>query len=87
MTLTASRNTAGNSIFREDEAWYAVTDEHEIPVSKNVQVYLTAADVWLSGEDGARAALSAGTTLRLYYDRSFATGAQVRVIVVEETGN
>ena len=87
VTLTASRNTAGNSIFREDEAWYAVTDEHEIPVSKNVQVYLTATDVWLSGEDGARAALSAGTTLRLYYDRSFATGAQVRVIVVEETGN
>lgn len=72
-------------VFRVDEDWVAAVNDHEMPVSSSVQVYIEASDQWFSGEEGIRTAISMGAPLQLYYDRSFESGAQVRVIVVKET--
>ena len=85
VTLTASSALDAGSFFLDDDDWYAVIGGSEIPVSDNVQVYVSAADRWLSGHEGMRTAVSSGLTLTAHYDQTLTTGAQVRVLVVGES--
>lgn len=67
------------AFFREDGIWYVAVDEDHYPVSDDVQVHLTAADSWLSGEDGLMSALADSYTLTLYADRTADEGGQIRI--------
>ncbi|MBQ9974488.1 MAG: S-layer homology domain-containing protein [Oscillospiraceae bacterium] len=75
--------TAGDFFLEGDEDWYVTAEGREVPVSKQVQVYIEPADRWLSGGEGVQAAISSGLTVRAYYDRQLSTGGQVRVIALE----
>lgn len=82
--LTESRDIAANAFFLNGEDWYAQVDNSEMPVSEKVQVYFEATGQWHNGLDALRTALANGTLLDVHYDRTTTTGAQVRVIVVNE---
>jgi len=84
MQLTESKNVASTAFFLNEDVWYGLVDGSELPVSEQVQVYFEGTDQWLSGMDGLRAALANGTSLDVHYDRTTTTGAQVRVVVVNE---
>ena len=81
--LKEAADADSGDFFLKDGAWYAVADAAELPVSSRVQIYLEHADRWVSGE-ALKDALAMGQTMRLYYDRTFQTGAQIRLIVVEK---
>ena len=82
--LTEVKGVASAAFFLNGEEWYVQVDNGELPVSETVQIYFEGTKQWLSGEDGLRAALGNGTTLDVHYDRTTSTGAQVRVISVNE---
>lgn len=82
--LTAVPNVGAKGFFRYGDRWYAAAGGYEIPVSSKVQVYIKATGKWYSGDIGIETALSSGMPITVYYDRSPATGAQIRVIVAEE---
>lgn len=86
VSLAILKNAAAKAgdFFLSDDAWHVVADAAEIPVSPRVQIYLETADRWVSGEQALRDALAMGQPMTLYYDRTFETGAQIRVIVVEK---
>lgn len=79
----SSLPVAAKDLFLQGDDWYADCGERILPVSDLVQVCITPSDQWLAGEDGIRAALSSGLTLRVYYDRDPASGGQVRVLCAE----
>lgn len=82
--LTEAREVAAGAFFLNGDEWYALADGRELPVSQQVQIYFESTGQWLSGADGLRAALANGTSLDVHYDRTLSTGAQVRVIEVNE---
>ena len=82
--LTQVQNVAADAFFLNADRWYVLADGREVPVSEQVQVYFESTGQWFSGEDGLRAALANGTAMDLHYDRTLTTGAQVRVIQVDE---
>lgn len=82
VTLTKAGTLGSDKFFQSGDVWYAAIAGYEIPVSAEVEVYFDKADSWLSGEAALTSALSSGLTLTLYYDRTPATGAQIRVITV-----
>ena len=70
-----------SQFFQDDDDWYVTLNGYEVPISKNVQVYISSMDKWC-GVDGLLSVLESGLSLTAYYDRTLSTGAQVRVIVV-----
>jgi len=80
--LTEVEDVESRSFFLADDTWYVVADEAEIPVSKQVQIFVEASDRWLCGEEGLKSVLAMGKAMTVYYDRSASTGAQIRVIAV-----
>ncbi len=74
-----------SSFFQANEEWFVTVDGTRVPVSTQVQVYFTATQRWLSGHEGMRAAVASGQPLSLWYDKTFSSGAQVRVLTVEQT--
>lgn len=71
-------------LYLKDTDWYATLGGNTVPVSQQVQVYISATERWLSGHEGMRAAAASGRTLSAWYDNTPASGAQIRVIVIEK---
>ena len=69
--------------FLQDGDWYVEAKGSEYRVSDQVEIHLSEADLWLSGEDGLTSVLADGYDLTLYYDRAPEEGGQVRIIVAE----
>ena len=69
--------------FLQDGVWYVEAKGSEFRVSDQVEIHLSDADMWLSGEDGLTSVLADGYDLTLYYDRAPEEGGQVRIIVAE----
>ena len=82
--LTQVQKVTADAFFLNADRWYVLADGREVPVSEQVQVYFESTGQWFSGEDGLRAALANGTAMDVHYDRTLNTGAQVRVIQVNE---
>ena len=80
--LTKGGAVTTDSFFQIGDDWQAAVSGHEIPISENVQVYIEPTDRWYVGELGITTALSAGMKITVYYDRTPATGGQIRVIAV-----
>ncbi|MBE6956610.1 MAG: S-layer homology domain-containing protein [Ruminococcaceae bacterium] len=81
-TLDSVAVTAGD-FFLQDDRWFVSCGNMILPVSEGVQVCITPSDTWSAGEDGIRAALSSGLTLRAYYEKDPAQGGQVRILTAE----
>lgn len=84
VTLSRVAGLGSSVFFLQGEDWYATVNNREIPVSENVQVYIESTDRWLSGAEGVSAAIASGAVLEVHHDQTLATGAQVRVIVVNQ---
>ena len=80
--LTAS-TVSGSDLFLQDEEWYVEVDGASLPLSANVSVYVESTGSWMSGEDAVRGLAAAGK-LTVHYDRTTQTGAQVRIIVLDD---
>jgi len=52
----------------------------QIRISPQVQVYFASGDYWVTGDAALTEALSSGLNLNIYYDRTPATGGQVRIV-------
>lgn len=74
-------SVSASSFYQRGDDWYCTVSGYAIPVSENVEV-LGALDRWYSGENGILTAISSGSALNVYYDRSTSTGAQIRVIEI-----
>lgn len=81
--LTRVSGLTAGAFFLDGEKWYATIDGYELPVSQAVQVYVESTGQWLSGADALQMAVAGRTLLDVHYDRTFTTGAQVRVVVVK----
>ena len=81
VTLTSSAVTSG-SFHQSGDKWWAAASGYEIPVSENVEVFIKSTSSWQSGEAALLSALSSGMALTVYSDRTFTTGAQVRLVIV-----
>ena len=79
-TLTRTTKAGSSDFFISGDGWYAGVGSDTIPVSSEVQIYLTSSDTWLSGEDGLNAVLSGGYDLTIYYDKTPSSGGQIRII-------
>ena len=79
----SSLPASADDFFLQGDVWYVDCDSLLLPLSDLIQVCITPSESWLSGEDGVRAALSSGLSLRVYYDRDPASGGQVRVLCAE----
>ncbi len=84
-SLIPSGKIGSEAFFQSNGDWYATVSDYEIPVNDNVQIYISNMGKWISGEEGLLTALSSGMPMKVYYDRTLSTGAQVRVIVVQTT--
>lgn len=82
VTLNSAAVTVGD-FFLQDEEWYVACGDMILPVREGVQVCITPSDTWSAGEDGIRAALSSGLSLRIYYEKDPTLGGQVRVLTAE----
>ncbi|MBE6961757.1 MAG: S-layer homology domain-containing protein [Ruminococcaceae bacterium] len=80
--LKKAANADSSDFFLKDDAWYAVADAAECPVSPRVQIYLERTDRWVGGLEELPDVLAMEQPLTLYYDRTVQTGGQIRVIVV-----
>lgn len=80
----ASVQTEGSAFALSEEDWSVTAAGYTMPVSDDVQVYLASADRWLSGSAGIKTAIAAGQPLTLWYDRTPATGGQIRIIEISK---
>ena len=76
----SAKNVSAEDFYLSGGDWYVTAGESEFLVAEDVQIHLSEADVWLSGEDGLTNVLADGYTLTAYYDRAATSGGQIRVI-------
>ena len=57
--LTGISGTKGSQFFQNDDCWYVTANGYEVPVSENVQVYISSMGSWC-GVDGLLAVLESG---------------------------
>lgn len=82
--LTEVRDVSSSAFYlNSDNEWYIKLSDTQIPISDGVQVYIKTTDKWSSGEAGVLTAISSDMKINVYYDRTYTTGAQIRMIVVE----
>jgi len=62
--------------------WLVSDGTNTYQVSDSVEVYNDTTDSWSSGISAFMSCLDSGATLTLYYDRTAATGGQIRVAVM-----
>lgn len=79
--LTRLSGVTAEDIYLRDGTWYAEANGEEHRISDEVEIHLSSADAWLSGEAGLSSVLADGYTLTLYYDALPSKGGQIRVIV------
>ena len=77
-----SSSVTSTNFHQSGKKWLLTVSGYEIPVSENVEVFISTTSSWHSGEAALLTALSSGMNLTVYYDRTLTTGAQVRIIVV-----
>ena len=82
-SLKKLTNISAEDFFLSCDRWYAEDQNGEYPISETVEIYISDADSWLSGEAGLTTVLADGYRLTMYYDRSPSEGGQVRIIVAE----
>lgn len=80
-TLTRAA-TSSDSVFEQNDKWYAVCGRTEYRISDAVEIYLSETDSWLHGTDALVSLLSADYTFAAYYDGESENGGQIRMIVV-----
>ncbi|MGI5971299.1 MAG: S-layer homology domain-containing protein [Oscillospiraceae bacterium] len=81
LNLSKITSVSAEDFFQSGGNWYAEARNNEYPISEKVEIYISDADSWLSGEAGLANVLADGYDLSLYYDRSPSEGGQVRIIV------
>jgi hypothetical protein len=81
--LTSLSGSTGDAFFQNGDDWYVTASAYEIPVSDTVEVYVASSGKWYRGKDGILTAISSGMKLKLLYDRTLSTGAQIRLILVQ----
>ena len=59
---------------------YAERGMDTLFISDQVEIHMSDMDTWLSGAEGLASVLADDYDLSLYYDRSAASGGQVRLI-------
>ena len=79
-TLTKLTGVSVEDFFQRGGVWYVETAAGDFPISERVEIYISGADTWLSGEDGLLNVLADGYSLTLYYDRALSEGGQIRLI-------
>jgi len=78
-----SRKIDASELFRDaDGDWFLTLGDYEVPVSERVGVLIDRTGGWFSGEEGILAAAANGGELTVWYDRSPAEGARIRIIVI-----
>lgn len=80
-TLSKAQTVDSSGFYLESGDWYVEIGGTEYPVSGQVEIYLSGADIWLSGETGLTTALAGGYTFTPYYDRAPDAGGQVHILV------
>ncbi|MDO4750095.1 MAG: S-layer homology domain-containing protein [Eubacteriales bacterium] len=80
--LYSAKISASDIFQNSDDDWFITLKGYEVPVSERVEVLIERTDGWMSGENGLLAAYSSSDSITVYYDRSFDTGAQIRLIVL-----
>ena len=87
VTKAASLNSLSDvdsgDFFLQGESWYVQGGDDLYEISSQVQIHLSGADLWLSGEEGLATVLADGYDLTLYYDRAPDEGGRIRLIVAE----
>lgn len=82
--LTKAPLSDDSAFFLREDEWFISLNGYEIPVSDRVQVLVEATGQWLGGSQGVKTAASSDLPVVIHYDKTPDTGAQVRVIVIEE---
>lgn len=78
-TLTG-KSTGAEDFYLLGGTWYVEAGGSEFAVAENVQIHLSGADTWLSGEEGLTNVLADGYTLTVYYDSAAGEGGMIRLI-------
>ena len=82
-SLKSLSDAGSQDFFLQGESWYVQAGDDLYEISSQVQIHLSDADLWLSGEDGLATVLADGYDLTLYYDRAPNEGGRIRLIVAE----
>lgn len=82
--LTKAPVPDNSGFFLREDEWFISLNGCELPVSDRVQVLVEATGQWLGGSQGVKTAASSNLPVVIHYDKTPDTGAQVRVIVIEE---
>ena len=82
--LTKATVPDNSGFFLHEDEWFVSLNGCELPVSDRVQVLVEATGQWLGGSQGVKTAASSDLPVVIHYDKTPDTGAQVRVIVIEE---
>ena len=79
-SLTKLSGVSAGDFFLKSGSWYVRANGTEYPVSDQVEIHLTASDLWLGGEVGLTSILADRYSLTLYYDAGVPSGGAIRVI-------
>lgn len=81
--LTAAYNVSEDDFVQRDGSWYVDWNGTEYRVSDRVEIHVSDAGVWLSGESGLLSVLGGGYDLTVCYDSVSAGGGRIRLIRAE----
>ncbi|MCR5388542.1 MAG: S-layer homology domain-containing protein [Lachnospiraceae bacterium] len=82
--FSGSNTLEAKNFVRKNGDYYANIGDVTIPVSEKVEIYNSVTKRTYSGEEGLLFAMKSGMTMVCYHDRTYTSGAQVRLIVLKK---